>query len=201
MNMKNILSHFFQGLLYVVPLAVTVYVLYAVVAWADSIFSGIPIVDRVPGLGLVLVLAVVTLAGYFGGSVLSAPTKTIINRALSKAPFIKLIYTSVRDLMKAFVGEKKKFDKPVLVQLDKEGINNRLGFVTQDDLKSLGLDGMIAVYSPYPYSVMGDLIVVPAANVRPLPGVKSTDLMKMIVSGGVSLLGEEDKSAEEKAAD
>ena len=199
--MKNILSHFFQGLLYVVPLAVTVYVLYAVVAWADSIFSGIPIVDRVPGLGLVLVLAVVTLAGYFGGSVLSAPTKTIINRALSKAPFIKLIYTSVRDLMKAFVGEKKKFDKPVLVQLDKEGINNRLGFVTQDDLKSLGLDGMIAVYSPYPYSVMGDLIVVPAANVHPLPGVKSTDLMKMIVSGGVSLPGEGDKSAEEKAAE
>ncbi len=201
MNMKNILSHFFQGLLYVVPLAVTVYVLYAVVAWADSIFSGIPIVDRVPGLGLVLVLAVVTLAGYFGGSVLSAPTKTIINRALSKAPFIKLIYTSVRDLMKAFVGEKKKFDKPVLVQLDKDGINNRLGFVTQDDLKSLGLDGMIAVYSPYPYSVMGDLIVVPAANVRPLPGVKPTDLMKMIVSGGVSLPGEGDKSADEKVAE
>lgn len=199
--MKNILSHFFQGLLYVVPLAVTVYVLYAVVAWADSIFSGIPIVDRVPGLGLVLVLAVVTLAGYFGGSVLSAPTKTIINRALSKAPFIKLIYTSVRDLMKAFVGEKKKFDKPVLVQLDKDGINNRLGFVTQDDLKSLGLDGMIAVYSPYPYSVMGDLIVVPAANVRPLPGVKPTDLMKMIVSGGVSLPGEGDKSADEKVAE
>ncbi len=190
MNMKNILSHFFQGLLYVVPIAVTVYVIYTVVAWADSIFSGIPFVGRVPGLGLVLVLAVITLAGYFGGTVFAAPAITIFNRTLAKAPFIKLIYTSVRDLMKAFVGEKKKFDKPVLVQLDKDGLNNRLGFVTQDDLKSLGLDGMIAVYSPYPYSVMGDLIIVPAANVRPLPGVKSTDLMKMIVSGGVSLPGE-----------
>ncbi len=192
-RMKNILSHFFQGLLYVVPIAVTIYVLVTVISWADSLFSVIPIVGKVPGLGLVLTLAVVTLAGYFGGSMFASPFAAIVNRTLAKAPFIKLIYTSVRDLMKAFVGEKKKFDKPVLVQLDKDGINNRLGFITQEDLASLGLGDMVAVYSPYPYSVMGDLIVVPASNVRPLTGVKSTDLMKMIVSGGVSLPGETKK--------
>lgn len=195
--MKNLLTYFLQGLLYLVPVAVTLYVLVAVVSWADSIFAGIPVVRRVPGLGLVLVLALVTLAGYLGGRLLTQPVVSIFNHMLSKVPFIKLIYTSVRDLMRAFVGEKRKFDKPVIVSLDKDGINNRLGFVTQGDLASLGLGGMVAVYSPYPYSVMGDLIVVPAESVRPLDGVNSVELMKMVVSGGVS--GQEDGKKETQA--
>lgn len=197
--MKNLLTYFFQGLLYLVPVAVTLYVLVAVVSWADSIFAGIPVVRRVPGLGLVLVLALVTLAGYLGGRLLTQPVVSIFNHMLSKVPFIKLIYTSVRDLMRAFVGEKRKFDKPVIVSLDKEGINNRLGFVTQGDLAALGLGGMVAVYSPYPYSVMGDLIVVPADKVRPLDGVNSVELMKMVVSGGVS--GQEEAKKETRAED
>lgn len=197
--MKNLLTYFFQGLLYLVPVAVTLYVLVAVVSWADSIFAGIPVVRRVPGLGLVLVLALVTLAGYLGGRLLTQPVVSIFNHVLSKVPFIKLIYTSVRDLMRAFVGEKRKFDKPVIVSLDKEGINNRLGFVTQGDLAALGLGGMVAVYSPYPYSVMGDLIVVPADKVRPLDGVNSVELMKMVVSGGVS--GQEEAKKETPAED
>lgn len=195
--MKNLLTYFFQGLLYLVPVAVTLYVLVAVVSWADSIFAGIPVVRRVPGLGLVLVLALVTLAGYLGGRLLTQPVVSIFNHMLSKVPFIKLIYTSVRDLMRAFVGEKRKFDKPVIVSLDKEGINNRLGFVTQGDLAALGLGGMVAVYSPYPYSVMGDLIIVPADKVRPLDGVNSVELMKMVVSGGVS--GQEEAKKETRA--
>lgn len=197
--MKNLLTYFFQGLLYLVPVAVTLYVLVAVVSWADSIFAGIPVVRRVPGLGLVLVLALVTLAGYLGGRLLTQPVVSIFNHMLSKVPFIKLIYTSVRDLMRAFVGEKRKFDKPVIVSLDKEGINNRLGFVTQGDLAALGLGGMVAVYSPYPYSVMGDLIIVPADKVRPLDGVNSVELMKMVVSGGVS--GQEEAKKETRAED
>ena len=196
--MKNLLACFLQGLLYLVPVAVTLYVLVAVVSWADCIFAGIPVVRRVPGLGLVLVLGLVTLAGYLGGRLLTQPVVSIFNRMLSKVPFIKLIYTSVRDLMRAFVGEKRKFDKPVIVSLDKDGINNRLGFVTQGDLAALGLGGMVAVYSPYPYSVMGDLIVVPAERVRPLNGVNSVELMKMVVSGGVSGQDDAKKEAQEE---
>lgn len=196
--MKNLLACFLQGLLYLVPVAVTLYVLVAVISWADSIFAGIPVVRRVPGLGLVLVLGLVTLAGYLGGRLLTQPVVSIFNRMLSKVPFIKLIYTSVRDLMRAFVGEKRKFDKPVIVSLDKDGINNRLGFVTQGDLAALGLGGMVAVYSPYPYSVMGDLIVVPAERVRPLNGVNSVELMKMVVSGGVSGQDDAKKEAQEE---
>lgn len=199
MNMKNLLSYFLNGLLYLVPVAVTIYVLVAVVSFADSIFAGIPIVGQIPGMGLVLVLILITLAGYFGNRLVTPQLVSWFNRNISKVPLIKLIYTSVRDLMKAFVGEKRKFNKPVLVKLDPEGYSNRFGFITQEDLSSLGLDGMISVYSPYPYSMMGDLIIVPAKNVT-LIDVKPADLMKMIVSGGVSLPGEkaDDEFGEEE---
>lgn len=184
--MKKILTDFFHGLVYIVPIAVTVYVVVSMVRLADSLFPGIAIVDRIPGLGLVLVLVIITLVGWLGGKVLTPSMVSLFEQTMSRIPFIKLVYTSVRDLMKAFVGEKRKFDRPVVVALDAAGLNNRLGFVTQDDLSALGLGGMVAVYAPYPYSVMGDLIVVPASQVRPLEGVNSAELMKLIVSGGVS---------------
>lgn len=184
--MKKLLADFFHGLIYIVPLAATVYVVVCMVNIADSFFPGIPLVERIPGLGLVLVFIIVTLVGWLGGKVLKPSMVSLFDHTMSRIPFIKLVYTSVRDLMRAFVGEKRKFDRPVVVSLDAAGLNNRLGFVTQDDLAALGLAGMVAVYSPYPYSVMGDLIVVPAVQVRPLEGVNSAELMKLIVSGGIS---------------
>lgn len=192
--MKQILAYFFQGLLYTVPIAATAYVVLKLVSIADSLFVGVPIVRDIPGLGLLLVLALITIAGWGGSRFLSPRMVELFETALAKVPFLKLIYTSVRDLMKAFVGEKRKFDHPVMVKMDAEGLNNRLGFVTQSDLKSLGLKEMVAVYCPFPYSVMGDLIIVPAVNVTPLDGVNSVDLMKFVVSGGVAS-SEEKKDA------
>lgn len=199
MNMKDLLSYFLKGLLYLVPVAVTLYVLVYVVHLADSIFAGIPVIGSVPGLGLIIVLVLVTCAGYFGERFITPQFASWFDRAISKIPLIKLIYTSIRDLMKAFVGEKRKFDKPVLVRLDDKGLNNRLGFITQDDLSTLGLSGMVAVYSPYPYSVMGDLIVVRRDQVTPID-VKPAELMKMLVSGGVSLPGAKAHKDEEAAS-
>lgn len=184
--MKQILSYFFKGLLYIVPVAVTVYVLVTLVTLADSLFAVVPFVRRVPGSGLILVLVLVTLIGWLGGKLLTPSIVSLFDNTMSRMPFIKLIYTSVRDLMKAFVGEKRKFDHPVMVKMDEAGLNNRLGFITQSDLSTIGLNGMVAVYCPFPYSVMGDLIVVPAANVRPIEGVNSVELMKLVVSGGVA---------------
>lgn len=186
--MKKIIGYFFQGLLYVVPLSVTFYVLYLAVSKADAIISAIPGFEwakDIPGLGLILILAIVTLCGYLGLRVIKTPIAKLFKHLLSSVPIVNMIYTSIRDLMNAFVGEKKKFNKPVLVTLDKEGINNRLGFVTAESLEKLGLDEMIAVYAPYPYSVMGDLIVVPATQVKHIDA-DPAEFMKFVVSGGVS---------------
>jgi uncharacterized membrane protein len=104
---------------------------------------------------------------------------------VNKIPLVKLIYSSVKDLLAAFVGEKKKFDKPVIVQINKENNLNRIGFITQSDLSELGLDDMIVVYFPQSYAVAGDHFLVPKDAVKPL-NVSGPAAMKFIISGGVS---------------
>lgn len=197
--MKNLLTYFLQGLLYLVPLVVTIYVIAYVVRFADSIFAGVPVVSSIPGFGLIILLVLVVLVGYFGGRLVTPAFESWFNSAVARIPLVSLIYSSIRDLMKAFVGEKRKFDKPVLVRLDADGLNNRLGFITQDDLASIGLDGMVSVYSPYPYSIMGDLIIVKRSQVMPIDAAPA-EVMKMIVSGGVSIPGSkpEEYDANEK---
>lgn len=184
--MKRLLSYFLQGLLYVVPLFVTIYVLYQAVSLADGLFAGVPVVRDVPGAGLLLTVLGVSLCGYFGPRLMSTPLHAAFERLINWQPLVKMIYGSVRDLMRGFVGGgKRKFDHPVSVSLDEQGCNCRLGFVTQADLARLDLPGMCAVYVPYPYSIMGELMIVPAARVKALP-IGPAELMKMAVSGGVA---------------
>lgn len=187
--MKRLLGYFLQGLLYVVPIFVTVYVLYKAVSLADSLFSGVPGVRSVPGAGVILIVLIVSLCGYFGPRVISSPAHALFERLINWQPLVKMIYTSVRDLMRGFVGGgKRKFDHPVMVALNAEGSNARLGFITQDDLAKIGLPGRAAVYVPYPYSIMGELLVVPRERLTPLP-IGAAELMKMAVSGGVAGAG------------
>jgi uncharacterized membrane protein len=70
-------------------------------------------------------------------------------------PIIKLLYTSAKDLMGVFVGEKKFFDKPVLVSLLPDSETKVIGFITREDLNSLGLSGSVAVYMPQAYNFAG----------------------------------------------
>jgi uncharacterized membrane protein len=96
----------------------------------------------------------------------------------------------VKDLLAAFVGDKKKFDRPVLVRINKENQLHRVGFITQQDLSDLGLKDMVVVYFPQSYAVAGDHFVVPRENVQPL-NVSGPIAMKFIISGGVSGFTEE----------
>jgi uncharacterized membrane protein len=101
----------------------------------------------------------------------------------TRAPLVRLIYASLKDLLEAFVGDRKRFDQPVAVRLA-EGVRT-LGFVTQEDLGFLALEGNVAVYLPFAYSMAGSLVIVPAANVERL-AVDSASVMAMVVSGGIS---------------
>ena len=116
---------------------------------------------------------------------ITTPIAAFFSRMLEKAPLIKVIYSSVKDLLSAFVGKERKFDRPVLISLDSEGVLNRLGFITSDDLADLGIKEMIAVYLPSSYGVLGELYIVPAGKVKPVD-TNSAEVMKFIVSGGVT---------------
>jgi len=183
--MKKLLGYFLQGLLYLVPISATIYVVIEAVILVDGI---IPV--KIPGLGLLIILVVVTAVGFLGGTILS---KSIFNfdKILDRVPLIKIIYTSIKDLLSAFVGKKKRFTEPVLVKM--EGDVERFGFITQKDLTHLGISAdKIGVYIPFSYAVTGNLIVVPKKNVTPVNG-SSSDIMKFIISGGVTEIEEERK--------
>jgi uncharacterized membrane protein len=191
--MKKLLNHFFQGLLFIVPIAVTFWVLLKSIIWIDSLLPfqipisipGFPQIE-IPGLGLLAIFFIVTVVGYFGTKYIRNPFFTYVERLIEKAPLGKLIYTSVKDLITAFVGEKKRFNHPVMVKFQKDSETYRIGFITNDDLSQIGMAAeQVAVYFPFSYSFTGELIIVPRENVKPV-NASGADMMKFIISGGVT---------------
>jgi uncharacterized membrane protein len=180
-KLKKLINFFFKGLLVCLPILLTYYVVSSVVLSVDKI---IPI--NIPGIGFIVVIVGVTLIGWVGSSIISKPLFNLIDDFLSSLPFIKIIYTSVKDLMEAFVGEKKKFSKPVIVEFT-EGVY-KPGFITQDDLFEINLPGLVGVYFPHSYAFSGNLFFIDKAKIKPYDG-NPTDFMKFIVSGGVTEIG------------
>jgi uncharacterized membrane protein len=180
-KLKKIINYFLKGLLVCLPILLTYYVVSSVVLSVDKI---IPI--NIPGIGFIVVIVGVTLIGWVGSSIISKPLFNLIDDFLSSLPFIKIIYTSVKDLMEAFVGEKKKFSKPVIVEFT-EGVY-KPGFITQDDLFEINLPGLVGVYFPHSYAFSGNLFLIDKDKIKLYEG-NPTDFMKFIVSGGVTEIG------------
>ncbi|MBK5284831.1 MAG: DUF502 domain-containing protein [Bacteroidia bacterium] len=182
--MKKLINYFLQGLLFVVPVVVTFYVLYQLIYWIDNL---LPFLSRlnIPGLGIVAIFVIVATAGYIGSRFVRNPFFAYIEHLMERAALVKLIYTSVKDLIAAFVGEKKSFNHPVAVKLEKNSDTERIGFITKNDLNHLGFGNeKVAVYLPFSYSFMGELVIVPREHVRSLD-VSGTDMIKFVISGGV----------------
>lgn len=177
----RVLSYFLRGLLVLTPLAVTCYVVYAIFVFLDGL---IPV--PFPGIGILMVIGLITFAGYMASLFFTKPLFDWFERAVFKIPLVNLLYTSIKDLMSAFVGDKKKFSSPVIVQISESVA--RLGFLTQDNLEVIGQPDMVAVYFPHSYNVSGNVFLVKREKVTPLKDVKSSDVMKFMVSGGVSPL-------------
>lgn len=192
---KKIIGYFLQGLLYIVPVVVTVYVTVSAVNYIDELLSSIPYFSErveskgIPGLGLAIIVILICLAGWLMPIFLSTPLAGLAQRFLNSTPLIGIIYSSVKDLMSAFVGKKKKFGQPVLVSLDDTGTVYRLGFITQENLSKLGIHDMVSVYMPSSYGLLGDLVIVPCDKVTRLTE-GSAEVMKFIVSGGVTKMDE-----------
>lgn len=178
-----------QGLIYITPLGATVFVIYITFNFIDGtankLFENL-FNFKIPGLGILLMLSIITLVGYFGKTLLAKPLISFIDTVLERVPFIKIIYTSTKDFMSAFVGQKKKFTEAVMVKMNNDSEIYKLGFITQKDLSQLGIsEDLIAVYLPHSYNFSGNLFIVPKKNVTAI-NAPSTEVMKFIVSGGVT---------------
>jgi uncharacterized membrane protein len=180
--MKNkIISYFFRGLLFVVPVTLTAYIIVLAIQWLDNL---LPI--KVPGLGLLTIFTSIVFIGYLATTLLAEPLFVLLEKWLGRLPFVSIIYSSLKDLLSAFVGDKKKFDRPVLVTLNPEFSIQKPGFITQDDLSQLHLTAKVAVYLPHSYNFSGNMFIVPTKYVEPLKGISGSEAMKFVVSGGVS---------------
>jgi uncharacterized membrane protein len=194
LNLNDLARNFFEGLLILVPVVATLYVAWLVLETIDG-WLNIPI----PGVGLLVTVVLITLTGRYASTVFVQKSLDVMERLLIRAPFVKLLYTSLKDLLEAFMGEKRRFDQPVLVSLMPGGYAEAVGFVTRTDLEFLGLLDYVAVYLPQSYNFAGNVFIFPKAQVSPLEA-ESAEVMAFIVSGGVSGGVQTDKGRNEEMA-
>jgi len=177
--MRTLTRSFAQGLLVLAPVAITVWVVWTTVTTLDKWLD-----TRVPGLGIIIAAAGITLIGYLTGNVVGNKLLSWLEGGLQRVPLIRILYNALRDLFGAFVGSKRKFDKPVAVEINKHGLKV-LGFLTNEQFDDPQLAGHVSVYLPESYNFAGNLIVVPKDHVRPLDA-DGAEFMAFIVSGGVT---------------
>ena len=170
---------FAQGLLVLAPVAITIAIIWWLVTTLDTWMGA-----SVPGFGLVVAVAVITLIGYLTGNVVGRRLVLLIESALQRVPIVKLLYSSLRDLFGAFVGDRRKFDKPVVVEVNRHGMKV-LGFMTCQGFDDPQLESHVAVYLPESYNFAGNLVVVPRERVHPLDA-DGAQFMAFIMSGGVT---------------
>ena len=178
--MTRIFNYFLRGLVVVVPLALTVYVCALIFTTIDS-WLGLPI----RGVGFLLTLALITVVGFFASTFVTRSLITALDSLFDRLPFVRLLYSSAKDMLNAFVGEKRRFDKPVLVSISGDGAVKVLAFLTSDSLASLGVADHVTVYMPQSYGFAGHILVVPADRVTRIDA-DAAEVMAFIISGGVT---------------
>jgi uncharacterized membrane protein len=200
---KKILSSvaqlFFQGVVVLAPIGVTIWVVVSLFNWVDNFLPNLlnfifPLqfaevngqIPKVTGLGFVVAITLVLLVGWLSSLFFVERLVSIFDKLLEKTPGVKIIYSSVKDFLEAFAGNKKKFDQPVLVNVDSTDVW-RIGFITQKNTEHFGLKDFVTVYVPHSYAISGITYIVSADRIKKMPkGVNASEAMKYVVSGGVT---------------
>lgn len=198
---RKVITNFLQGLLLMAPVFFTLYSVYAIFDWLDSKTNSVfeyLFGFHFPALGILVMVALVTIIGYIGSLVFLQPLLDAIGGLLERAPIIRDVYSSVKDFFEAFLSNKKKFTKPAMVEMGKGLGIYRLGFITDNDLSDFHLKDKVAVYMPMSYSFAGDLYLVNRDQVQPLDDVSPSDAMKYMVSGGVMQIEDDEEKSGSK---
>lgn len=183
--LRLFIRSFIQGLIIIGPFAITVWVIWSVVFSIDNLVPSVS--GRFPGLIFFIVIFGTTFIGFFGNKfIIGRLIVDGLDYVLEHIPGIKFLYTSLKDVLGSFVGDKKKFNVPVWVKTNETPEIWRIGFLTQTDMSVVNLDQMIAVYLPHSYAVSGWVIITKYTNVKEVTGMSAAEAMKFAVSGGVA---------------
>ena len=173
--------YFLNGLIFLGPLAITVYFAWRAFVWVDSWLS-LP----VPGAGFLLTVVLVTLLGYVASTVFASGALGLVDSLFARLPFVRLVYSALRDVFGAVAGDQRRFTTPVLVETIPGSGIRVMGFVTQPSLEAFGLTDLVAVYFPFSYSFAGQPFIVPRERLTPVHA-RPADVLAFIVSGGIAL--------------
>jgi len=186
--MKKLINYLLQGILYIAPLGITAYIIYAIFMFMDGLSQQLiaNFFDvKIPGLGVLSLLLFLIIVGFIGRTIIAEPLKIIFKKIINRIPLLKFIYTALNDLFSAFVGKEKKFSKPVLVKVNTISDLEKLGFITEENLEILEELDKVAVYFPHSYNFSGELFIVPRKNIKTI-NANSSQVMKFIVSAGLT---------------
>ena len=195
--LKGLLQNFLQGLIILAPIVITIWALTSLFNFVDRILPDIfeSVIPRfaeyyLPGMGFIVALLIIFLVGYVSSSFVVGKLVELFDRKKKKTPGIKIIYPTLKDFFEAFAGNKRKFDKSVLVAINATDVW-QIGFITQQEVREFGLNEFVAVYVPQSYAFAGHLYFVKRERVKPLTDISSADAMKFAISGGVTNIDED----------
>ncbi len=207
---KSLINYFLQGLLIIAPIALTIWAIAAAFNFIDSILPNLAHVffpklmedangniKSMPGLGFLVVIGLVLFVGYISSSFLFGKAVDAFDALLEKTPGIKFIYSPLKDFFEAFAGDKKKFTKTVLANVDDNDVW-RIGFITREDMEDFGFKDYVAVYVPMSYSVAGNVYIIPKGRVKTITNISAAESMKFAVSGGVTDIDEHSTNPTDK---
>jgi uncharacterized membrane protein len=184
--MKQLARWFLQGLIVLLPLATTIWVVTHVFNEIDALFR-VPghETEAIPGLGFAFALIAITLTGWLASFFFGRWLVRLTDWLIARIPLIRVIYRIAKDVLQAIAGDNKTFDRPVVVSLDPGGAVKMLGFVTREDLAAIGLPGDVAVLMQQSFGFSGNLLIFPKKQVRAVD-VDAGRFLTFILSGGMT---------------
>jgi uncharacterized membrane protein len=184
------IRNFAKGLLTIVPIILVLYIVVKVFNFLDGILGNTlkPYMEEayIPGVGILVTIALITLLGWLSTKYLAKKVIELVDRLLEKIPFVKTLYSVIKDTFQSFLGEKKSFSKVALVTMPNTPMKV-IGFVTSEEVESFAdsLSDHIAVYIPQTFQVAGFTFLIHKDDVEFLD-VAAEDAMKFVLSGGVT---------------
>lgn len=171
--MTQISKIFFRGLVTILPIAITFYILYSVILILDGLLGSLLrelLPTYIPGLGLIAIVGIIFIFGLMMNNILTTKLLSMIESRLLEVPLIKTVYSPLRDLMNLFSKQDAKQLKHVVLVHIGEGGAQAIGLVTRDQFQELKIGDFtkdkVAVYFPLSYALGGMTLLIPKSQVQ-----------------------------------
>jgi uncharacterized membrane protein len=204
MMLKRLRTYFLTGLLVLAPVAITAYIIWKLFEFVDHLLGttlrgGYIRPGGVPGLGFVTVIVIITITGALANNFLGRSLGAVFEALVLKVPLLRSLYTTLKEVGEAILGDRKSFQRVVLVPYPAPGIYS-IGLVTTPPPRSMDeavgepLEGVFIPTPPNPTT--GPLVYYPRDQLIPTT-LRVEQAIKMVLSGGVVVPPEPGASSRE----